>query len=490
MNLTPTKNSPVSPRRRGGRRAIFGVPMTPLLRWKLEDRHGSRGRNRVQFQARKLAADLWQLHYKEISGGGGRESQGEVRDGRRDQRRPYFDSANKGMKMKAAAATENWNPETPKAADAAALGRLYSHRGSGDEPFTADASDLKEELAVAQKRIRKLESRQRNSKKKIEHLKEKLEENRAMWKNRRHLKLEELDQERKPYHRTKTLKANLAKELAEAKASVEKYKKEYEKEKKNRELLEEVCTEMAKQIVGDKAKVEALKRESMKLCEELEEERNMLQMAEVWREERIQMKLIDAKLALEDKYIQMNKLITDLENFLKSRNEKLDEMEVKRGELIHEAAKSLDIEEIEGFFYEPETQSLVLSLLEDLKEVSKLEEKCEEMNSSVENECVSERKTESLENPIDESSKRKFNGSGGRYSNMTASSEGGELKGCNESVSQRKSQNPHIRRGTHGCIEWPRGIQKNCFKNKALDGFDRIQTQKSQLRYILKHKTN
>lgn len=77
MNLTPTKNSPVSPRRRGGsRRSNFGVPMTtPLLRWKLEERHGSRGRNRVQFQARKLAADLWQLHYEEISGGGRRESQ-------------------------------------------------------------------------------------------------------------------------------------------------------------------------------------------------------------------------------------------------------------------------------------------------------------------------------------------------------------------------------------------------------------------------------
>ncbi|KAL0542909.1 hypothetical protein IC582_017990 [Cucumis melo] len=496
MNLTPTKNSPVSPRRRGGsRRSNFGVPMTtPLLRWKLEERHGSRGRNRVQFQARKLAADLWQLHYKEISGGGRRESQGEIRNGRRDERRRCIDSWNKGMKMKAA--TENWNHETPNEAEAAEFGRLYSHCGSEDQPFTtaSTASDLKEELALAQTRIRKLESRQRNSKKKIEHLRGKLEENRAIWKNRRHLKLEELNQERKTHHRTEALKANLIKDLAEAKAKVEKYKQEYEKEKKNRELLEEVCTEMAKQIVGDKAKVEALKRESMKLCEELEEERNMLQMAEVWREERIQMKLIDAKLALEDKYIQMNKLITDLENFLMSRSEKLDEMEIKRGELIHEAAKSLDIEEIEGLFYEQKTQSLVLSLLEDLKDVSKLEEKCEEINNhnnnqSVENEFVSEGKTEIVENPFEDRSKKKVNGSSGRYSNRTVSSEGGELKGgCNESVSRRNSQNPHIRRGTHGCIEWPRGIQKNCFKIKPLDA--RIQTQKHQLRYILKHRTN
>lgn len=323
---------------------------------------------------------------------------------------------------------------------------------------------------MAQTRNRKLEFRQRNSKKKIDHLKGKLEENRAMLKNRRHLKLDELDHERKTHFRN----ANLRKDLAEAKSQAKKYKEECEIEKKNRVLLEEVCTEMAKQIVGDKAKVEALKRESMKLCEELEEERNMLQMAEVWREERIQMKLIDAKLALEDKYVQMNKLITDLEHFLMSRTEKFDEMELKRAELIHKSAKSLDIEEIEEFFCEPQKQSIVMSLLEDFKEASKLEEK---RNNSVENECVSE-------NPFDESSKNEVNESkSGRFTNEG----GGELKGS-DSVSQRNLQNPHIRRGTHGCIEWPRGIQKNCFKTKPLDAM--IQSQKSQLRHVLKHKMN
>lgn len=79
MNPSLTKFSPASPRRQtvksgrspGGRRSNFITPMTPLLRWKLEDKHGSRGRGRLQFRARKLAAGLWQLHYTEISGGGG-----------------------------------------------------------------------------------------------------------------------------------------------------------------------------------------------------------------------------------------------------------------------------------------------------------------------------------------------------------------------------------------------------------------------------------
>ncbi|KAG6594659.1 hypothetical protein SDJN02_10628 [Cucurbita argyrosperma subsp. argyrosperma] len=509
MDLTPTENSPARPRRRtprflrspGARRFNFGVPMTPLLRWKLDDRHGSRSRSRVQFQARKLAAGLWHLHYKEISsgnGGGRRVSQGEIRHRRRDrsrddggveaeqrlQRRGCLDSSKKAIKIKAAAA-EYWNPEAAEAAETAELGRFRSHRGGGEQPFTkaSAASDVKQELAVAQTRICKLESQQRKSKKKIEYLKGKLEENRAMWKNRGHVKLDELCQEKETNHRTEVLNANLEKELGEAKENAKKYKQEYEKEKRNRELLEEVCAEMAKQIVGDKAKVEALKRESMKLCEEVEEERNMLQMAEVWREERIQMKLIDAKVALEDKYVQMNKLITDLENFLMSRSEKLDEMEMKRGELIHEAAKSVDIKEIEGFLYEPQKQSLVLSLLEDLKEATKLEEECEEINDNpVEKECIPERKTENAENPMEDSSKKKANG---RFGNGRVWSEGGDLKGS-DTATQRNSQNPHIKRGTHGCIEWPRGIQKNCFKNNTLDA--RIQTQKSQLRHVLKHK--
>jgi hypothetical protein len=50
----------------------------------------------------------------------------------------------------------------------------------------------------------------------------------------------------------------------------------------------------------------------------LEEERRMLQMAEVWREERVQMKLSDAKLALEHKYSQLNRLQAEMEELLSS----------------------------------------------------------------------------------------------------------------------------------------------------------------------------
>uniref|UniRef100_A0A3Q7F526 Uncharacterized protein n=1 Tax=Solanum lycopersicum TaxID=4081 RepID=A0A3Q7F526_SOLLC len=46
-------------------------------------------------------------------------------------------------------------------------------------------------------------------------------------------------------------------------------------------------------------------------------------------------------------------------------------------------------------------------------------------------------------------------------------------------------RNPHTARAMKGCIEWPRGIPKHGLKSKLLEA--RIQSQKSQLRSVLKH---
>ena len=130
------------------------------------------------------------------------------------------------------------------------------------------------------------------------------------------------------------MNSKLVNELADAKCTAKRYIQDYDKERKARELIEEVCDELAKEIGEDKAEVEALKRESMKLREELEDERKMLQMAEVWREERVQMKLVDAKVALENKYSQMNKLVAELETFLRSSSATPDVKEMIEAELL------------------------------------------------------------------------------------------------------------------------------------------------------------
>ncbi|KAF2304967.1 hypothetical protein GH714_000772 [Hevea brasiliensis] len=97
-----------------------------------------------------------------------------------------------------------------------------------------------------------------------------------------------------------------------------------------RELMEEVCKELAHKIAEDKAIVETLKMESINIREQVEEERKMLQIAEAWCEERVHMKMADAKLALDDKYCQMNKFIADLEAFLRSRGGTLDVGELRK----------------------------------------------------------------------------------------------------------------------------------------------------------------
>ncbi|OMP04413.1 hypothetical protein COLO4_09660 [Corchorus olitorius] len=48
------------------------------------------------------------------------------------------------------------------------------------------------------------------------------------------------------------------------------------------------------------------------------------------------------------------------------------------------------------------------------------------------------------------------------------------------------SSHPHITRGMKGCIEWPRGAQKNSLKAKLMEA--RMESQKVQLRHVLKQK--
>ncbi|KAJ4954435.1 hypothetical protein NE237_011218 [Protea cynaroides] len=80
----------------------------------------------------------------------------------------------------------------------------------------------------------------------------------------------------------------------------------------NANLMEEVCEALARNIGEDKAEVEELKRESAKVREEVEKEREMLQLADVLCEERVQMKLSEAKFQFEEKNAAVDKLRNEL----------------------------------------------------------------------------------------------------------------------------------------------------------------------------------
>ncbi|MQM11428.1 hypothetical protein Taro_044336 [Colocasia esculenta] len=270
-----------------------------------------------------------------------------------------------------------WDPGFSKASDE--VFRFYSHlKLLEDQQVTTVSvvSALQAELEGARSRVNELEDERRTMKKKLDHFLKKVAEEKASWRTREHEKVraviddmkDALSREKKNRQRMEIVNSKLVNELAEAKLTAKRCSQDCEKERKARELVEEVCDELAKEIGEDKAEVEALRRESMKIREEVDEERKMLQMAEVWREERVQMKLIDAKLTLEEKYSQLSKLQSDLEAFLQARNSSSSDVaDIKEAELLRDAANSVKVEEVKEFVYQPPPASEdIFSVFEEL----------------------------------------------------------------------------------------------------------------------------
>lgn len=246
-------------------------------------------------------------------------------------------------------------------------------------------SALQADLKQSQDRIRELEIERHSSKKKLGQFLRKLAAERTSWRIREHTRMlaaidgikDELNRERKNRQRMEFINSKLVSELAEAKQSAKQFLQDYEKERKTRELVEEVCDELKKEIREEKTEVDDLKSESMRILEEVDEERRMLQMAEVWREERVQMKLIDAKLALEKKYSQLRKLVADLDAFLRSRSVTTNEVENREAELLREAASSVRIDDIKEFSYRPPSSEDIFSAFENLRPGEETERKVE-----------------------------------------------------------------------------------------------------------------
>lgn len=255
-------------------------------------------------------------------------------------------------------------------------------------------SFLRSELELARLRVSELEAEQKLAKKKLGHFVRKIEDHKVVWKREEYEKIRsvldsmkgDLSRERKNRQRMEIMNAKLVNELTKTKLSAKQFLREYEKESNARELLEEVCNELAKEIGDGKAEVEALKIESLKTREEVEEERKMLQMAEVWREERVQMKLIDAKLTLEEKYSQLSELQEEIESFLRSRNgNNFDVSEMKRAEALKETVGSIKAHDIKELSYQsPPASQDILSIFEELQPRPQANEKeIEQCNESV-----------------------------------------------------------------------------------------------------------
>lgn len=164
----------------------------------------------------------------------------------------------------------------------------------------------------------------------VEYLMKHFEEEKNVWKRREREKIreaatslaQELEIEKKLRKQTERMNMKFSKEIEKVKASYEKLSKEHEREKRAKEILEQVCDELAKGIGEDRAKVEDMKRESEKVREEVEKEREMLHLADVLREERVHMKLSDAKYQFEEKNAMLENLRNELESLIRNKEEK------------------------------------------------------------------------------------------------------------------------------------------------------------------------
>ncbi|KFK35916.1 hypothetical protein AALP_AA4G053200 [Arabis alpina] len=402
-------------------------PETPLLKWKVDDRNKERSGgvedddyevereitsrrkdrrkpSRPVVSVRKLAGGLWRLQVPDaVSSGGDRKGkeglgfQGGVPYVYHHSEKACGGESNKIRQNHSTIATTKngflcklepsmpfphsamegatkWDPVCMDTMDE--VHQIYSNMKRIDQQVNAVSlvSSLEVELEEAHARIEDLESEKRSHKKKLEQFLRKVSEERAAWRSREHEKVRaiiddmkaDMSREKKTRQRLEIVNHKLVNELADSKLSVKRFMQDYEKERKARELIEEVCDELAKEIGEDKAEIEAMKRESMGLREEVDDERRMLQMAEVWREERVQMKLIDAKVALEERYSQMNKLVADLDSFLRSRDIVTDVKEVREAELLRETAASVNIQEIKEFTYEPANPDDIYSVFEEM----------------------------------------------------------------------------------------------------------------------------
>ncbi|KAL9274040.1 hypothetical protein AKJ16_DCAP27390, partial [Drosera capensis] len=178
-------------------------------------------------------------------------------------------------------------------------------------------SAIKAEIDRARIQINQAIQEHRFTKDEVNVLVKQFAAKKAAWKSREKERileaLRELETEKRMRRQAERLNKKLGSELANARADLSKATKELDSERREREVLEQTCNELARGIGEDRQEVEELKRESAKAREEVEEEREMLQLADVLREERVQMKLAEARYEFQEKTAALEKLRSELE---------------------------------------------------------------------------------------------------------------------------------------------------------------------------------
>lgn len=280
------------------------------------------------------------------------------------------------------------------------------------------------------------------------------------------------------------MNSKLLRDIAETKSSAMKLIRDLDREKKERENLEDVCANLAKEIEGSKEQIGELMNQQKRIEMEVEEERKMLQIAEVWREERLQMKIADARLILEDKYAEISSLIADLEAFLRKLNliedEEFDSVSIQRVKnFTHRLPKSgntvavtkdsqfSDAERIDdhhGTHSSKASEISAVSLNQSKKKGS--------CGSKIQG--AWSRSKDTCKNIM-------IDGSSDRLVPTMA------CQGVSVERQVKVERNPHVVRAMKGHIEWPpRGIPRHSSSANHLKAS--LESQKMLLRNVLKQR--
>lgn len=205
--------------------------------------------------------------------------------------------------------------------------------------------------------------------------------------------------------------------------------KQVSEERKGREAMERLCEQLAKEVSSHKVQINGLKKE-------IEEERKMLRIAEVLREERVQMKLAEAKFLLEEKILELT------------------------------TTKKLHIQ----------------------SPISISESKVQECFSNSERIAADYSSSSSSSSTSPSPSPA----SGEQTNSVSCSdSNGGSSSQPSTMAVQRKAspkpENPHIKRGKKGFIEFPMVVKAIGCKSRHLG--TKLECQKAHLGILMKHKS-
>uniref|UniRef100_A0ACD5UXK3 Uncharacterized protein n=1 Tax=Avena sativa TaxID=4498 RepID=A0ACD5UXK3_AVESA len=210
------------------------------------------------------------------------------------------------------------------------LAKVLAHLWGELNPSTVSlVSALRSELDLARAHVRRLMKEHKSERSEIDNLKNEIMEEVESWKAKQKVKaatalqyiVSELDNEKKSRKRAEKANRKLGAALADTESSLRAATKELERERKSKGRVEKICSELVRAVGEDKAEVEALMRETEMAQEDLQKEREMLQLADEWREQRVQMKLLEARLQFEEKNAAVSQLHEELQAYLDTKKD-------------------------------------------------------------------------------------------------------------------------------------------------------------------------